>query len=235
MADGGFPNRNRADNALTIYRDAMREYIAPILEREHGPDWIRSQVLNDELRERNRRSYERQLQSLKGGTPARDFIDLAEIPFLIRNNLNAFPDLSEVDVQRLQEIRRLRNEIAHDQAGDMSEAAASVANLCALALERCGQTEAAERVRRMLPTATDAESEDIDALRRWFEADPDRRKRHPDAFAELVHAEDERAARAGLEADLAAQRAWFEADTGRRQRHPSAYEALAQRELERRG
>ena len=156
MADGGFPNRNRADNALTIYRDAMREYIAPILEREHGLDWISSQVLNDELRKRNPNSYERRLQSHKNGTPARNLIDLADIPFLIRNNSDAFPNLRPADAQRMHQIRDLRNEIQHaDRAGDCTpEEAATIAGMCVRVLDSCGLPDAVEQIRSLSTTAS---------------------------------------------------------------------------------
>ena len=149
MAEGGFPNRNRADNALTIYRDAMREYLAPILERKHGPNWIRSQVLNDDLRERNPGSYERRLQSLRAGTAARNLIDLADIPFLLRNNSDVFSGLRPADIQRTHQIRDLRNEIQHpDRSGDCEPREAdAITDLCARVLDRCGLSAAVDNVR----------------------------------------------------------------------------------------
>jgi len=149
VAEEGFPNRNRALSALDIYRDAMRAYIAPILEREHGPDWIRSQVLNATARGRNPSSYGRRLQSLQRGTSPRDLIDIAEIPFLIQDNARLFPDLDQSDTRRMQEIRRLRNELAHPHHSTYTPDVEAVIEQCALVLERCGLSAAAEEVRRL--------------------------------------------------------------------------------------
>ena len=151
MAEEGLPNRNRALSALDIYRDAMRAYIAPILEREHGPDWIRSQVLNATARGRNPPSYERRLQSLQRGTPPRDLIDLAEIPFLIQDNASLFSDLDQSDTRRMQEIRRLRNEVFHSLHDHdiYTHDVDAIVERCALVLERCGLPAAVEEVRRL--------------------------------------------------------------------------------------
>ena len=184
MADGGIPNRNRADSALTIYRDAMRQYIAPILEREHGPNWIRSQVLNEQARERNERSYARRLQSLESGSPPHSLIDLADIPFVIDRNPNAFPTLDRADTARMHTIRDLRNEIHHpDAEGDCTrEEADAVAGLCVLALERCGLPEAAETIRGLssapsTPAAPEADLQKERARREW---DKERLSAKPD-------------------------------------------------------
>ena len=311
MADGGFPNRNRADNAITIYRDAMREYIAPILERQHGPNWIRSQVLNDDLRERNPRSYDQRLQSHKNGTSARNLIDLADIPFLIRNNSDAFPNLRPADAQRMHQIRDLRNEIQHaDREGDCtSEEASAIAAMCVMVLDRCRLPDAAEQIRGLstaastgLAAVSEAElreqrerrewdksrlagkspeeltpweqerlaeieweeewelreaerqeitqfGDDIDGLRRWFDTNRARPKRHPSEYTALVRREEEREReqqkrereqkraereRAELAAfryyDIDGLRRWFDANRARPQRHPSKYAKLVHRE-----
>ncbi len=149
MADGGIPNRNRIDSALVIYRDAMRQYIAPALEREHGPNWIRLLVLNERARTRNERSYDDRLRLLETGSPPHSLIDLADIPFLIDGDLDAFPMLDETDVDRMHVIRDLRNEtLGHsNREGDCTRGEAeAVAGLCILVLERCGLSAAAESI-----------------------------------------------------------------------------------------
>lgn len=139
----------QAWSALDIYRNEMRAYIAQILEREHGPNWIHSQVLNATARERNLSGYDRRLQSLQNGASPRDLIDPAEIPFLIQDNASLFPDLDQADTRRMQEIRRLRNELAHPHHSTYTPDVEAVVEQCALVLERCGLSAAAEEVRRL--------------------------------------------------------------------------------------
>ena len=256
MAEGGFPNRTRADNALTIYRDAMRAYIAPILEREHGPDWIRSQVLNATARERNPSSYDRRLQSLQRGTPPRDLIDLAEIPFLIQDNAHLFPDLDQSDTRRMHMIRDLRNEIQHaDRAGDCApEEAASLAGLCTLVVERCGLSDAVENIRGLSSDEPGGGSAEADLReqrerREWDKArlagkrpeelTPLEQQRLADIEweeewerREFVRREREEIARFGD--DIDGLRLWFDADEARHGRHRSEHATLIQREQERR-
>ena len=159
MADGGIPNKNRADSALTIYRDAMRQYIAPILEREHGPNWIRSLVLNERARVRNERSYDERLRSLETGSPPHSLIDLADIPFLIDSSLGAFPRLDETDVDQMHAIREVRNRIHHlHREGDCTRGEVeAIAGLCILVLERCGLSAAAENIPSLSSTAAEAD------------------------------------------------------------------------------
>ena len=165
MAEEGFPNRNRALSALDIYLDAMRGYVAQALAREYGADWIDSQVLNATAREHSPSSYERRLQSLQRGTPPRDLIDLAEIPFLIQDNASLFSDLDQSDTRRMQEIRRLRNEVFHSLHDHdvYTHDVDAIVERCALVLERCGLPAAAEEVRRLARTATDAKPTAADA------------------------------------------------------------------------
>ena len=256
MAEGGFPNRNRADNALTIYRDAMRAYIAPTLERKHGPNWFRSQVLNDDARERNPNSYTRREQSLKRGTPAQNLIDLADIPFLIQENRDAFPDLDQSDTRRMHMVRELRNEIHHaDRIGDCApEEAESLAGLCTLVVERCGLSDAVEGIRHLSSDGPGGGSSEADLReqrerREWDKArladkrpeelTPWEQQRLADIEweeeweqRELVRREREEIARFGD--DIDGLRRWFNADEARHDRHPSEYAALPQQEQERR-
>jgi len=256
VAEGGFPNRNRADNALTIYRDAMRAYIAPILEREHGPDWIRSQVLNATARERNPNSYARREQSLKRGTPAQNLIDLADIPFLIQENRDAFPDLDQSDTRRMHMIRDLRNEIHHaDRSGDCApEEAESLAGLCTLVVERCGLSDAVENIRGLSLDGPDGGSTEADLREQRERREWDKARlagKRPEELTlleqqrladieweeewerrELARREREEIAR--FSDDLDGLRRWFNADEARRNRHPSEYATLLQQEQERR-
>ena len=151
MTSSDFPNKDRAEDALIIYRDAMRQYISLILRQEYGPDWIRSQVLNDDLHERNPGRYERGLQALTRDTLPHDLIDLADVPRLIQNNRHSFDDLRRADIDRMHWIRGLRNELHHaDPAGDCTPSYAdAVVGLCGLVLEQCGLTDAVERIRRL--------------------------------------------------------------------------------------
>ena len=244
MADGGFPNRNRADNALTIYRDAMREFLAPMLERKHGPGWIRSQVLNDELRERNPSSYNRRLQSLKKGTPARDLIDLAEIPFLGRNNSDVFPHLHPDDIQRMQQIRDLRNEIQHPvHKGDCTpEEADAVIGLCGLVLGHCGLSDAVKNIRHL---SSSAGEEKRRARHKW---DKTRLANRPTAaltpweqerLAEIEWEEEwerrklqerELSKIARIGGDLGRLDRWFSVDEKRKGRHPATYAKLQKKQ-----
>ena len=256
MAEGRFPNRNRADNALTIYRDAMRGYIAPILEREHGPNWIRSQVLTDDVRERNPNSYTRREQSLKKGVSAQNLIDLADIPFLIRDNSTAFPDLRRSDINRMHQIRELRNKIQHpDREGDCTDVeAAEVTRLCISALDACGLAGAVQRARGVASITSGTEVElttgeeehkrterDRAVHGRWgHQGAAKKRRSFAQGFAENVRHAHEQWERLERERDKIVQFGddvdgllrWFTADEARRSRHASAYEPLKQREQE---
>ena len=205
VADGGIPNKHRADSALTIYRDAMRQYIAPILEREHGPNWIRSQDLS--------LSAAQQRRALETGSPLHSLIDFADISFLIERNSSAFPTLGETDVDLTHAIRKLRNDIYHSQReGDCTRGEAdAVTALCVLVLERCGLSEAAENIRN-LPSATaasavsDADQQNERARREW---DKERISKKPDEERTLL--ERQRLAEIALEEE-------WEAELERRER-----------------
>ena len=158
MADGGIPNRNRMGSALIIYRDAMRQYIAPILEREHGPNWIRLLVLNERARMRNERSYDKRLRLLETGSPPHSLIDLADIPFLIDGDLGAFPTLDGEDVDLMHAIREVRNRVEHHREGDCTRGEVeAVAGLCILVLERCGLSGAAENIPSLSSAAAEVD------------------------------------------------------------------------------
>ena len=71
---------------------------------------------------------------------------------------------------------------------------------------------------------------DWDAQRGWFDDDPPRQERHPEAFDELLLAEGEREQLAERAGNLPAQREWFDADGERQQRHGAEYAALKKAE-----
>ena len=229
MADGGIPNKHRADSALTIYRDAMRQYIAPILEREHGPNWIRVLVLNEQARDRNERSYARRLQALDSGSPPHSLIDLAEIPFLINDNLSAFPMLRRADIARMHHIRDLRNDMQHSHGeGDCTrEEADAVVSLCVLALERFGLSEAAESIRNLssaspAPAVPEADLQKERARREW---DKERLSKKPDE--ELTAPERQRLA------DIAWEEEWERREQERFERERRERERREQERKER--
>ena len=177
MADGGYPNSTRANTALLIYRDAMREYIAQILKREHGPNWIHSQVLNDDARDRDKSSYDKRRQSLRDGAEPRDLIDPAEFPFLIRDNARAFPDLDQSDIRRMHDIRNSRNNFQHaSTSGDCSpEDADRISHLCIRTLKRCGLSSAVASIHALssdaplgAPTVSGVELRKQRAQREWY-------------------------------------------------------------------
>ena len=176
VADGGIPNKHRADSALTIYRDAMRQYIASILEREHGPNWFRSEKLT--------LSDAQQRRALQSGSPVHGLIDLADIPFLIDDNRSAFPTLDRTDVAWMHTVRDLRNSIHHFHGeGDCTrEQADAIVGLCVLVLERCGLSDAVESIRSLSAAepaspAPETDSQKERARREW---DKGRLSRKPD-------------------------------------------------------
>ena len=257
MADGGYPNSTRANTALLIYRDAMREYIAQILKREHGPNWIHSQVLNDDARDRDESSYDKRHQSLQGGASPRDLIDPAEFPFLIRDNARAFPDLDQSDIRRMHDIRNSRNNFQHaSTSGDCSpEDADRISRLCIRTLERCGLSSAVASIHALssdvapgAPTVSGAALRKQREQREWYkdrlagkspeELTPWEQERLAEIEweeewerRELVRSEREEIARFGDDIDRL--RLWFEADEARHDRHPPKYAALRRREQER--
>ena len=151
VANHEFPNRCRADSALVIYRDAMRQYIAPILEEKRGPDWFVDQVLKN--RATDRRSIDSRQSLMRTGTPLRDLIDLSEIHRLLADNETLFvPPLRDSDFKRARLIKDLRNELQHaqHQPGDCApREAREIANQCIAMLERLDLLDAAEQIRKL--------------------------------------------------------------------------------------
>ena len=257
MAGGGFPNKNRASNAYDAYGDAMRPYVARVLENAHGPDWIRLRLLSDDLRENNRRRYDEIRQALQAKKPLEETVDRADIPNLVNGDRENFPGLNRDEIRNLFTIRGLRNAIVHSGRGDCTvEEANAIISLCVLILERCGLSDAAENVRGLsLEAATgvaevsEAELRQQRERREWDKArladkspeelTPWEQQRLAEIEweeewerRELVRREREEVARFGD--DIDGLRLWFDADEARHDRHPAEHAALLQREQEQR-
>ena len=225
----GVLDEARADRALLIYRAAMRRHIQEVLQREFGSDWLH-QALESETPGRVRRGVERRLRMLLDlldqGHDPEEMLDVGDFSVVIRENGQLFPVLQPVDLDKMVSISLLRNKLAHSldrTPGEDDE----IVDLCGLVLERCGLQDAAKDVRRLsLPEF----GHNWTAMREWFDAGPERRGRHPEAYAELRRMEAERAELAQLRSDLLDQRRWFNADPERWQRHPDSFEALEQAE-----
>ena len=254
MADGGFPNKNRASNAYDAYGDAMRPYVARVLEDAHGPDWIRLRLLSDDLRENNRRRYDEIRQALQAKKPLEEIVDRADIPNLVNGDRENFPDLNRDEIRNLFTIRGLRNAIVHSGRGDCTiEEANAIIGLCVLTLERCGLFDAAENVRGLsLETATgaaevsEAELRQQRERREWDKARlggkspgeltpwEQQRLAEIEWEEEWERRESERREIAQFGEDTDGLRFWFNADEARHDRHPSEYVVLLQQEQERR-
>lgn len=161
MASSGYPNRIRAYTALLIYRDAMRRYIADILEQGHGEAWFDKDVL-EPLSQRPGKaakdSHEAINDALQRGAERHLLIEHGTIAFLIRDHLNLFNGLRRSDVDRLHQIRSVRNEfLEHDfEEGDCGpEVADAITSQCILVLDRCGLADAAEEIRGLSRTTAD--------------------------------------------------------------------------------
>ena len=149
MADGGIPNKIRAESALTIYRDAMRQHVDSILERKYGPKWILEHVLNERARVRDESGYNERLQSLETGSASRrSLIDLADIHHLIQRNRDVFRPLGVKDVDLMRAIYELRNRsLGHPGEGDCTRGEAeALAGLCIHILERCDLPKEAKKI-----------------------------------------------------------------------------------------
>lgn len=155
MASSGYPNRIRAYTALLIYRDAMRRYIADILEQGHGEAWFDKDVLEPLSRRPGKTaeaSHEAINDALQRGAERHLLIEQRSIAFLIGDHPDLFRGLRRNDLNRLHQIRLVRNEfLEHDfEEGDCGpEVADAITSQCILVLERCGLTEAAENIRRL--------------------------------------------------------------------------------------
>ena len=294
MASGGFPfpNRHRADSALLIYLNAMQGYVASILERAHGQDWARSQLLTEKLKKRDWAEYERRRLALDAGKEAQHLIEFPVLSQLIDDNRKSFAAWRNDDFNRVESIRDLRNELSHpDSPRECSpDLTSAIVMNCTRALRRCGLHDAVKDIEQLPPATTvtadatpdidqrdrklwladlpagsipagltPAEHEihveglwgeekkqrswesdeiagfdnDIDGLRKWFDAEPKRSSRHEPEHAELLQREEQRLERERSEiAELHQRlREWFDAEEGRPQRHEVEYSALVQRQL----
>lgn len=251
MPSSRTPNKSRFLEAATIYRDAMVPFIDGVL----GSDRTRSHLFSDEARKRNEDKYNEGMRSLRQGTPVRNLIDQADIPFLIEDNLRHFSGLDRADVSRMHQIRLLWNDkIKHrDELGDFApEDAAEYATHCARVLRRCGFDDDADAV---IGTSSSEAAEavtasDLREQRERREWDKERLAgKSPEELTqweqqrlneieweeewerrELVRSE--REAIAAFGDDIGGLRIWFNADEARRDRHPSEHVTLPQRERE---
>lgn len=161
MADYAYPNRIRAYTALLIYRDAMRPYVAGALEQGHGEGWFDKDVL-EPLSKRQGKTAQDSLEAtqdaLQRGKEHRLLIELGSIPFLVHDHLKLFHGLRRSDVNRMHEIRRLRNGfLEHDfEEGDCGpEVADAITSQCILVLDRCGLADVAEKIRQLARASAD--------------------------------------------------------------------------------
>ena len=255
MPSSRTPNKSRFLEAATIYRDAMVPFIDGVL----GSDRIQEQLFNDEARKRNEGKYEEGMRSLLQGTPARNLIDHADIPFLIRDDLPHFSGLDGADVNRMHEIRLLWNEkIKHlSDFGDFApEDAAEYATHCARVLRRCGLDADADAIigtssseATEAPAASASDLREQRERREWDKArlagkpSEDLTPWEQQRLGEIEWEEEwerrelvrsEREEIAGFGDDIDGLRSWFEADKARHDRHTSEHAALQQREQERR-
>ena len=255
MPSSRTPNKSRFLEAATIYRDAMVPFIDGVL----GSDRIHEQLFNDEARKRNENKYDEGMRSLEQGTPVRNLIDHADIPYLIRDDLPRFSGLDSADVNRMHEIRLLWNrQIKHlNDFGDFApEDAAEYATYCARVLRRCGLDADADAIigtssseATEAPAASASDLREQRERREWDKARL--AKKSPDELTqweqerladiawqeewerrELVRNEREEIARFGD--DIDGLRSWFDADKARHDRHPSKHATLLQREQKRR-
>ena len=155
-----FANANRINAALSHYQDAMRDFVAPILEDAHGPDWFLKLVANEEAERERPRDYENAMDDLDAGVPPRDILEAKNFPFLIRANARLFASQADnLDdrefralIDRMFMIVTLRNEaFAHRRnRGDISpdDADESVVQ-CRRVLSAFGLEDAAHEIRRL--------------------------------------------------------------------------------------
>ncbi len=225
----GVLDEARADRALLIYRAAMRRHIREVLQREFGSDWLH-QALESGTPGRVRRW----VRMAEHGYNPEQLIDIGDFPVVIRENGQFFPVLQPADLDKMDSIALLRNKFAHSldrTPGEDDE----IVDLCGLVLERCGLQDAAKDIRGLsLPEF----GHDWVAMREWFMADPERSRRHPEAYAELEQAEElerlaaEQLALAALGNDWSEMRRWFAEVEGRLERHPMEYAVLERHEQE---
>ena len=165
MADDRYPNRIRAHKVLLIYHDAMRPYVAETLKAAYGAQWFEKYLL-EPLRKRAgngdnhaKRVLDTKTDVLAQGKEHYLLLDDADISALVQDHRESFQRLRNRDIDRVQQIRRLRNEdLVHDlDGGDCEpEVADAITNYCILVLNRCGLAEAAEDIRRLSQEVADA-------------------------------------------------------------------------------
>jgi hypothetical protein len=114
------PNRNALDDALAIYRDSMRPFLAHYLRRVPG------KRLEEAIRMSLRGNQANQFDdNIRRGRSIEGSIDVNAFPELIRNNWrDVFSTVFSGDrviQNRVSDIREIRNEVSHPEASDLDE------------------------------------------------------------------------------------------------------------------
>ena len=120
MATTNRPNRDAISQAIDIYRDAMRPFLARHLRQVPG------QRVEEAIRQALRGGQLAQFEeNIRRGRSAEDSIDINDFPELIRNNWREvfsaqFPS-DRVVQNRVNDIREIRNEVSHPISTDLDE------------------------------------------------------------------------------------------------------------------
>ena len=114
------PNRDALDDALAIYRDSMRPFLAHYLRRVPG------KRLEETIRVSLRGNQATQFDdNIRRGRSIEGSIDVNAFPELIRNNWrDIFSTVFSGDrviLNRVNDIREIRNEVSHPEASDLDE------------------------------------------------------------------------------------------------------------------
>ncbi len=112
------PNRDALDDALAIYRDAMRPFLVHHLRQIPGrrlEETIRISLQGNQAAQFD--------DNIRKGRSIEDSIDVSDFPALIRNNwrgvFSAVFPRDRVIQNRVSDIREIRNEISHPESTDL--------------------------------------------------------------------------------------------------------------------
>ena len=114
------PNRVALNQAIDIYRDAMRPFLVRHLRQVPGRRV--EEAIQQALRGNQAAQFE---DNMRRGRSVADSIDVNDFPELIRGNWrevfqSAFPR-DRVIQNRVNDIREIRNEVSHPEAVDLDE------------------------------------------------------------------------------------------------------------------